>query len=182
MCSTLLHVQPQLWHGNSTSDMHCESTGNFKVDKVKAKNTGPVSFFLWNSWVWLHSFQPAELAKSTHPLSVKTRRQDNTHTHTISVKWKQQQMNRLGRSLPLCLAAIVHFKAQYLEFIVENYYILWPFVLMWTPSIKSVKQRSMCHFLHGREEHAERFSSLSTTTHISIVIREQGGVYNCCNC
>lgn len=66
MCSILLHFQPQLWQCNSTSDMHCETTGNFKVDKVKAKT---LSLSFWNSWVQLHSFLPAvETRTSTHPL------------------------------------------------------------------------------------------------------------------
>lgn len=58
-------------------------------------------------------------------------------------------MNVLDK-LTQCHCAIV-----YLEFIVENYDVLRPFVLRSNPSIKTMKQRGMCHFVHVCESEPE---------------------------
>lgn len=82
----------------------------------QSKNTGPV---------FMKQLGPITLdptSKSTHPLSVKTRQKNSTHNNCKNEKQKKQ-MNVLDK-LFVRHNAIVHFKAQHLEFIVENDYIL----------------------------------------------------------
>lgn len=134
-CSILLHFQPRLWQWNSTSDTHCESAGNLKGRQGQSKNTGPV---------FTKQLAPITLdptSKSTHPPSVKTRQENSTHSNCKNNN-KSQQINVLDK-LFVRRAAVAHFKAQHLEFIVENDYVFMTFCV----NVKSL------HKNHAAERH-----------------------------